>query len=56
MMWNTAYGMPMHRNTDTKARFSASEARQIARQWLSDHRAGQSPGESLSGGRLITPR
>ncbi|GHE38775.1 hypothetical protein GCM10018771_19000 [Streptomyces cellulosae] len=44
MMWNTDYGM--RAASGTKARVSAAEARQIARQWLGDHRAGQSPGEA----------
>jgi hypothetical protein len=45
MMWNTAYGM--HRTaTGAHARVSAAEARRIARQWLSDHARGQSPGSA----------
>jgi hypothetical protein len=44
MMWNTDYGM--HPASGTKARVSTDEARQIARQWLGNHRAGQSSGEA----------
>ncbi|WP_329531031.1 hypothetical protein OG568_09045 [Streptomyces sp. NBC_01450] len=44
MMWNTDYGM--HPASGTKALVSADEARQIARQWLGDHRAGQSSGKA----------
>ncbi|GAA2650835.1 hypothetical protein [Streptomyces vastus] len=45
MIWNTDYGMPMHRTTGT-ARISAPEAEKIARQWLDDHRSGQTPSEA----------
>ncbi|MFJ7290362.1 hypothetical protein [Streptomyces collinus] len=45
MMWNTDYGMPMHRTTGT-ARISAPEAENIARQWLDDHRPDRTPGEA----------
>ncbi|RSN11389.1 hypothetical protein DMH25_11610 [Streptomyces sp. WAC 01325] len=45
MMWNTEYGMHMHRNA-AQATVSAAEARGIARHWLDAHLSGRIPGDA----------
>ncbi|MEU9657362.1 hypothetical protein [Streptomyces chartreusis] len=45
MMWNTEYGMPMHRKS-AQATVSAAEARGIARHWLDEHLSGLTPGDA----------
>ncbi|MCQ4205657.1 hypothetical protein [Streptomyces longispororuber] len=44
MMWNTAYGMRHGTRGGPQARISATEAQQIAQQWLRDHRTGWAAG------------